>query len=152
MSPGPAPSGSCSLPGSWCGSDGYASSSVWLTFTPETTDPVTITTCSEFSTFDTQLALYRATDCGDFSTYELVGANDDWCAGYRSTMYTSCLEVGETYYIQVDGWAGQTGDADVSVFTSEAYDASADAQVRNCLLYTSPSPRDGLLSRMPSSA
>ena len=25
-------------------------------------------------------------------------------------------------------------------------------QVYNCLLYTSPSPRDGLLSRMPSSA
>ena len=25
-------------------------------------------------------------------------------------------------------------------------------QVVNCLLYTSPSPRDGLLSRMPSSA
>ena len=24
--------------------------------------------------------------------------------------------------------------------------------VKNCLLYTSPSPRDGLLSRMPSSA
>ena len=33
--------------------------------------------------------------------------------------------------------------------------ASAAAQldgVGNCLLYTSPSPRDGLLSRMPSSA
>ena len=26
------------------------------------------------------------------------------------------------------------------------------ANVYNCLLYTSPSPRDGLLSRMPSSA
>ena len=26
------------------------------------------------------------------------------------------------------------------------------AQYKNCLLYTSPSPRDGLLSRMPSSA
>ena len=25
-------------------------------------------------------------------------------------------------------------------------------QLRDCLLYTSPSPRDGLLSRMPSSA
>ena len=25
-------------------------------------------------------------------------------------------------------------------------------QARTCLLYTSPSPRDGLLSRMPSSA
>ena len=27
-----------------------------------------------------------------------------------------------------------------------------DYQTRHCLLYTSPSPRDGLLSRMPSSA
>ena len=27
-----------------------------------------------------------------------------------------------------------------------------DVQVVACLLYTSPSPRDGLLSRMPSSA
>ena len=26
------------------------------------------------------------------------------------------------------------------------------ATIDNCLLYTSPSPRDGLLSRMPSSA
>ena len=31
--------------------------------------------------------------------------------------------------------------------SNEAYDA-----IRDCLLYTSPSPRDGLLSRMPSSA
>ena len=28
----------------------------------------------------------------------------------------------------------------------------AIAQILTCLLYTSPSPRDGLLSRMPSSA
>ena len=28
----------------------------------------------------------------------------------------------------------------------------ASADITNCLLYTSPSPRDGLLSRMPSSA
>ena len=30
--------------------------------------------------------------------------------------------------------------------------ANVDAQYLDCLLYTSPSPRDGLLSRMPSSA
>ena len=30
--------------------------------------------------------------------------------------------------------------------------ASALASCKSCLLYTSPSPRDGLLSRMPSSA
>ena len=34
------------------------------------------------------------------------------------------------------------------------YQAMSDAelQAQTCLLYTSPSPRDGLLSRMPSSA
>ena len=30
--------------------------------------------------------------------------------------------------------------------------ASSGRRVEDCLLYTSPSPRDGLLSRMPSSA
>ena len=30
--------------------------------------------------------------------------------------------------------------------------AKTDDKVKGCLLYTSPSPRDGLLSRMPSSA
>ena len=30
--------------------------------------------------------------------------------------------------------------------------ASLLGEGKNCLLYTSPSPRDGLLSRMPSSA
>ena len=29
---------------------------------------------------------------------------------------------------------------------------SSTEESKNCLLYTSPSPRDGLLSRMPSSA
>ena len=31
-------------------------------------------------------------------------------------------------------------------------DYITDSQCKTCLLYTSPSPRDGLLSRMPSSA
>ena len=31
-------------------------------------------------------------------------------------------------------------------------DQLRDEWLNNCLLYTSPSPRDGLLSRMPSSA
>ena len=32
------------------------------------------------------------------------------------------------------------------------YIVQPDKNTYNCLLYTSPSPRDGLLSRMPSSA
>ena len=41
-----------------------------------------------------------------------------------------------------------------AVVRAEAADAAsaAAASARTCLLYTSPSPRDGLLSRMPSSA
>ena len=38
--------------------------------------------------------------------------------------------------------------ATISLGTAE----DVDAAVKACLLYTSPSPRDGLLSRMPSSA
>ena len=34
--------------------------------------------------------------------------------------------------------------------TGDGADAAGEAVI--CLLYTSPSPRDGLLSRMPSSA
>ena len=36
--------------------------------------------------------------------------------------------------------------------TSEETQISTHTQIYHCLLYTSPSPRDGLLSRMPSSA
>ena len=37
--------------------------------------------------------------------------------------------------------------------TEEKLELSDDeTRTRSCLLYTSPSPRDGLLSRMPSSA
>ena len=42
-----------------------------------------------------------------------------------------------------------------SVYTDGCSDSQLDSDddgVSDCLLYTSPSPRDGLLSRMPSSA
>ena len=37
-------------------------------------------------------------------------------------------------------------------FTTGTINESASPREYTCLLYTSPSPRDGLLSRMPSSA
>ena len=43
------------------------------------------------------------------------------------------------------GPAGYTA----AIYTSRA---GLNTLLYNCLLYTSPSPRDGLLSRMPSSA
>ena len=54
---------------------------------------------------------------------------------------TSCTKVG----------AG-VADQDLRVRKGAAALLVEVPVVRNCLLYTSPSPRDGLLSRMPSSA
>ena len=42
-------------------------------------------------------------------------------------------------------WTSKAGDKLMTYF-------DMDAEGYSCLLYTSPSPRDGLLSRMPSSA
>ena len=61
--------------------------------------------------------------------------------------------------ITVFGVGGAGGNAINNMIQSglsgvEFVAANTDAQAlsKSCLLYTSPSPRDGLLSRMPSSA
>ena len=48
----------------------------------------------------------------------------------------------------------QFSDGEISINIEESIrgDHVYIVQSTNCLLYTSPSPRDGLLSRMPSSA
>ena len=43
---------------------------------------------------------------------------------------------------------GESGDWEVII----GLEVHAQVASNSCLLYTSPSPRDGLLSRMPSSA
>ena len=40
----------------------------------------------------------------------------------------------------------------VATYRQGSVEGWSNRQIHNCLLYTSPSPRDGLLSRMPSSA
>ena len=45
-----------------------------------------------------------------------------------------------------------SGGTLIEVSYSEAADLGDIRDLMTCLLYTSPSPRDGLLSRMPSSA
>ena len=56
---------------------------------------------------------------------------------------------------ELDGWQRELRRSHgVPLFFDTAARASRDSAVSrgSCLLYTSPSPRDGLLSRMPSSA
>lgn len=136
--PGAAVTGSCALPGAWCGSDGNVARSVWMTFVAPSNDPVEVTTCVDNSEFDTQLAIYEVGDCADFATYTLIAANDDvpgGCSaanGYSSTTRTSCLTAGETYYIQLDGWAGANGEAKVELYSVDgAEESGLLAQIRN---------------------
>ena len=53
-----------------------------------------------------------------------------------------------------NGRVGRIERGEINVFDEETLVKLADALelICLCLLYTSPSPRDGLLSRMPSSA
>ena len=66
--------------------------------------------------------------------------------------YFEDFQVGDVY----EHWPGRTvSEADNIWFTNltmNTHPIHFDANYASCLLYTSPSPRDGLLSRMPSSA
>ena len=80
-----------------------------------------VTACTDSTDFDTQMALWKASDCQDFSTYELISANDDLPGGcgsgafYASGLWTGCLDAGETYLIQVDGWQNARGQAGIRI-------------------------------------
>ena len=62
----------------------------------------------------------------------------------------SAIAAGMALSAQADGHKhAQGGTLTVPIITQTFVD---DFNPYSCLLYTSPSPRDGLLSRMPSSA
>lgn len=67
--------------------------------------------------FDGQIAIYEATDCGDFTTYTLVAANDDALDFTSAAPYFSVcgLTPGSTYYLMHDSW---------STFTTGVYSIS----------------------------
>ena len=65
---------------------------------------------------------------------------EDNTGNEREEIYSERVRAGKrTYFFDVKSTRG--GDYYVTITES-----------KSCLLYTSPSPRDGLLSRMPSSA
>ena len=119
--PGPPVLG-CQTYGGWC--EGGVARSAWLSFTA-TESNCYISACTDTTNFDTQLALWQVTDCADFDTYTLISANDDIPGGcgpgnvYASGMWTGCLNVGETYWIQLDGYYGSLGIAGVTIVSSD---------------------------------
>ena len=78
------------------------------------------------------------------------GANPSFTVSGSTITFASNLATGDVIdFIQILGDVLDLGvPSDATVTTAKL----ADNNVTTCLLYTSPSPRDGLLSRMPSSA
>ncbi len=117
------PVSDCISNAGWCEAVPTINNSVWFTFTAPATGAVTISTCNSANPFDTQLALYEAVTCSDFSTYTLIAANDDGDTSLCPTsfdFYTSYLAVcgltsGNTYYLLVDGYNGDAGDFDLEL-------------------------------------
>jgi hypothetical protein len=101
--------------------DGYvgrwltpADGTVWFNFVAPTSGSVTIYTESvpNSANFDTQVALYAATDSSNYSTFTLLASDDDngnTGLGYNSGISYSGLNPGEVYYIQADGFSTQEG-------------------------------------------
>ena len=81
---------------------------------------------------------------------------NEHCSYKSSKIHLKKLPVKNKNVIQGPGEnAGviDIGDGDAIVFKIESHNHPSFIEpYQGCLLYTSPSPRDGLLSRMPSSA
>lgn len=110
-----APNGlECGVPGSWC--EGNVTQSLWVELMFQPNQAYVISTCDTENGVDTQLALWKSSNCSDWSTFQLVSSNDDMAGGcavgefYASQMTISCLDTNYRYFIQVDGWDGATGN------------------------------------------
>lgn len=138
----------CNNPGGWC--EGGITHTIWAKYTVSADTRYRVATCNDDTNFDTQVALWVVDNCNDFSTYELVGANDDSSCdvgnGYASVAYSPCLPEGTEVYVQIDGWNGDSGIAELLV---EEYSAQPQytTSVNNisCALETEFNP-DGSIN------
>ena len=101
---------------------------------------------------ESQTDRLRAIEAGELT---VVGVNE-----YVEAVDSPLVEEGAGSILKVDESAEREQIQSLEAFRNRRNTADAEAALKNledvikngCLLYTSPSPRDGLLSRMPSSA
>ena len=98
--------------------------------------------------------LASSTIADDITTFVVIGdysGNQDVADIVQSIQPDYLLSVGDNNYGNVGvgaaDWESQVGD-----LYGDYLLGRLDEQYPTCLLYTSPSPRDATLSRMPSSA
>ncbi len=107
-SPGPGTgSSSCNSEDGWCSFETDVDNSIWFQFVAPASGCVDVSALDA----DLQLAVWTASDCSDFTTFVEVGANDDGGPGLAPFLDGLAVTPGETYWIQIDGFAGTTEDA-----------------------------------------
>ena len=114
---------SCDSQDGWCSFETEVQNSIWFTFEVPASGAVSIETAG----FDDQLAVWSASDCSDFSTFSEIAANDDGGAGLSAALTLHCLDPGEILYIQVDGFAGASGEGTIIVEDLGGTPISCDA-------------------------
>jgi hypothetical protein len=126
------PAAGCGLYGAWC--EGGVSNSIWAWFVVPDGGTFEVSTCNPNTTFDTQIAVWTGPDCANLNQFELISSLDDApCGegnGYASTCFVSCLNPTSIYYIQIDGWNGEVGNAEITI-TPVDVEESLEAYVGN---------------------
>jgi subtilisin family serine protease/subtilisin-like proprotein convertase family protein len=97
-------------PGWRSGGSGTPRKTLWWAWSPGVSGPATITTFD--SNFDTTLAVFTGSALQSLTW--IVG-NDDAESGGLQSSVTFEAAVGVTYYIQVDGWNGASGNVVLNV-------------------------------------
>lgn len=118
-------SGACDGNMTWCNSS--ITASTWFTFTAPSSGNVRID--GENAGYNGQIAIYETSNCANFSSYTLIGANDDSPLGGLSPFVNICgLTPGNTYYLMHDP-SSSTG-----VYSLRLQDVMVEAGADNGLL------------------
>ncbi|GIV35221.1 MAG: hypothetical protein KatS3mg031_2756 [Chitinophagales bacterium] len=139
---GSIPGSTCNSPDGWCSLDPDVQNSLWYTFVAPPSGHVIISS----EPLDGQLAVYSVTDCGDFSTYTEIGANDDGNPAclFCPLVELHCLMPGATYYVQLDGFDGEIGTGTITVVDAGPGDIITGYTIVNAVTDTDIRPlQDG---------
>ena len=131
------PTAGCYTENNWCPPTVGTSTidnSVWFTFKGTSSGKVTI----ETNGFDTQIAVYEATSAanilsGNQSNYTLLAASDNPSSSQtNATIKNLPVELGKTYWLQLDGTDGAFGDFTINLLgnTIEVYPNPSDGIFR----------------------
>lgn len=105
---------------------------VWYSFVAPNSGSVRIN--STAIPYNGQAAVYRATNCADFNTFQLIAANDDAIGGTSpAPNFTVCgLTPNTTYYLMYDKFNATTGNFSLNISQIALEAGSTDSITKVC--------------------